>query len=132
NALPSPAFLPTYAGTAWSHGQLPPALQQQPLRAVLDEVERWAATAYPVALAKGDRLTPGERSEVLEGLSRYTGLDKRYLDHADLRLEIRHFCKELLRGERRTVGRLDSRFTGIDESGVADTPAFDPGLPAIP
>ncbi len=131
NDLPYPLFLPTYAATAWYHRKLPADLQQKPLRAVLDEVEGWAATAYPVALAKGDRLTPAERSQVLDGLARYTGLDKRYLDDADLRLEIRHFCKELLRGERRTVGRLDSRFKGIDESAVADTPDFDPSMAAI-
>jgi carboxypeptidase C (cathepsin A) len=50
---------------------------------------------------------------------------------ADLRLNIHRFCKELLRDERRTIGRLDSRFTGIDATGVSETPDFDPSLSAI-
>jgi len=48
-----------------------------------------------------------------------------------MRVEIFHFCKELLRDQRRTVGRLDGRFKGIDESGVSETPDYDPSLAAI-
>ena len=56
---------------------------------------------------------------------------KTYVENADLRIEIHRFCKELLRGERRTVGRLDSRFKGIDETAVGEEPEFDPSLAAI-
>jgi carboxypeptidase C (cathepsin A) len=131
NDLPYPLFLPTYTATAWYHRKLPADLQAKPLRAVLDEVERFAAADYPVALAKGDALAPPERKALGEKLARYTGLDPAWLDRADLRVEISHFCKELLRNERRTVGRLDTRFTGIDESGVSERPEFDPSLAAI-
>jgi carboxypeptidase C (cathepsin A) len=62
---------------------------------------------------------------------RYTGLSRTYLEQSDLRVSIQHFCKELLRAERRTVGRLDSRFKGIDESAATETPDFDPSLAAI-
>jgi len=131
NDLPYPLFLPTYAATAWYHKKLPADLQQKPLNAVLDEVEAWTAGDYPIALAKGDRLTADERAAVAARLARYTGLDARYLDNTDLRPEIQHFCKELLRDKRRTVGRLDSRFTGIDETAADSTPDFDPSLSAI-
>jgi carboxypeptidase C (cathepsin A) len=130
NDLPYVLFLPTYTATAWYHKRLPPDLQVD-LRKTLDEVERWAATEYTTALAKGDRLTPEERQQVIEKLSRYTGLDRRYLDQSDLRVEIQHFDKELLRDERRTVGRLDSRFKGFDALGVSEVPEFDPSLAAI-
>jgi len=131
NDLPYSLFLPTYTATAWYHKKLPADLQQQPLRAALDEVERWAGTEYPVVLAKGDRLASEERSAAVDRVARYTGLDKRYVDNADLRIEIQRFCKELLRTEKRTVGRLDSRFQGIDENAVNDTPDFDPSMAAI-
>jgi carboxypeptidase C (cathepsin A) len=131
NDLPYPLFLPTYTATAWYHKKLPADLQNKPLRAVLDEVEKFAATDYPIALAKGDALTPAERKALGERLARYSGLDPAWLDRADLRIEIQHFCKELLRNERRTVGRLDTRFQGIDQSGVSERPDFDPSNAAI-
>lgn len=130
NDLPFVLFLPTYSAIAWYHKKLPADLQSD-LRRTLDEVERWAANEYTVALAKGDRLTPAERQEVIDRLSRYTGLDKKFIDNSDLRIEIQRFDKELLRDEKRTVGRLDGRFKGIDALAVTDTPDFDPSMAAI-
>jgi carboxypeptidase C (cathepsin A) len=131
NDLPYALFLPTYTAIAWYHKKLPPDLQRQPLRRTLDEVERWAATDYTTALAKGGRLAPAERQEIAGKLARYTGLSKEYVEQSDLRVEIQHFDKELLRAERRTVGRLDGRFKGLDSSDVAETPDFDPSMAAI-
>jgi carboxypeptidase C (cathepsin A) len=131
NDTPYPLYLPTYTATAWYHHKLPADLQQQPLRKVLDEAERWAAVDYPAALAKGDRLTAAERAAVVDRLSRYTGLDKDYVEQSDLRIEIQHFCKELLRDQKRTVGRLDSRFQGIDPTAAGERPDYDPSLAAI-
>jgi carboxypeptidase C (cathepsin A) len=131
NDLPYVLFLPTYTAIAWYHKKLPPDLQREGLRRTLDEVERWAATDYTTALAKGNKLTPAERQDVVNKLARYTGLSKEYVDQSDFRIEIQHFDKELLRSERRTVGRLDGRFKGLDESAVAETPDFDPSMAAI-
>ena len=63
---------------------------------------------------------------MIDRLSRYTGLSKTYVDLANLRVNQNQFCKELLRDQNRTVGRLDSRFKGIDESGVSEAPNYDP------
>jgi carboxypeptidase C (cathepsin A) len=131
NDLPYALFLPSYAATAWYHGKLPDDLQNRPLPDVLDEVEAWVETTYTVALAKGGRLGSDERRDIAECLARYTGLSEQYIDLADLRIDIHRFCKELLRAERRTVGRLDSRFKGIDATPVSETPDFDPSLIAI-
>ena len=131
NDLPYALFLPTYSAIAWYHKRLPPDTQGRPLRQLLDEVERWAATDYVVALAKGDRLTPAERQEVVERLNRYTGLDKRFIENSDLRIEIQRFDKELRRDQKRTVGRLDGRFKGIDDLAVTERPDFDPSMAAI-
>ncbi len=131
NDTPYPLYLPTYTATAWYHKKLPADLQSQPLRKVLEEVERWAAVDYPAALARGDRLAGAERSAAVDRLSRYTGLDKAFVDESDLRIEIQHFCKELLRDRKRTVGRLDSRFEGIDPTAAGERPDYDPSLAAI-
>ena len=131
NDLPYPLFLPTYAATAWYHKKLPPDLQSKPLGDFLREVETFAAADYPNALQKGDRMSAPERQEMVKRVSRYTGLSESYVDESDLRIEIQRFCKELLRREGRTVGRLDSRFRGSDSSGVAERPEFDPSMTAI-
>lgn len=131
NDLPYVLFLPTYTAIAWYHKKLPPDLQRESLRRTLDEVERWAATDYTTALAKGNKLTPAERQDVINKLARYTGLSKEYVDQSDLRIEIQRFDKELLRAERRTVGRLDGRFKGLDSSDISETPDFDPSMAAI-
>jgi carboxypeptidase C (cathepsin A) len=131
NDLPYVLFLPTYAAIARYHKRLPTDVQGIDLRRFLDEVERWATTDYTVALAKGDRLTPSERQEVIDRLNRYTGLDKRFIDNSDLRIEIQRFDKELLRDQKRTVGRLDGRFKGIDDLAVTERPDFDPSMAAI-
>jgi carboxypeptidase C (cathepsin A) len=130
NDLPYILYLPTYAATAWYHKKLAPDLQRD-LRKTLKEVEAWSETGYAEALAKGDRLTPAERQAAIDRLARYTGLDKRYIDNSDLRVSIMRFTKELLRDQKRTVGRLDSRFKGFDESAAAAVPEFDPSLSAI-
>jgi carboxypeptidase C (cathepsin A) len=59
-------------------------------------------------------------------LAEYTGLSAGYIDRYDLRIHIHRFCKELMRDERRTVGRLDSRFTGIDRVADGDNLENDP------
>lgn len=128
NDLPYTLYLPAFTATAWYHKRLPEDLQQRELRAVLDETEEWAMGAYLVALAKGDTLSGEERAEIIARLSRYTGLVARYIDDSDLRIHIQRFCKELLRDERRTLGRLDSRFTGTDRLAVTEMPDVDPSL----
>ncbi|MBZ0309184.1 MAG: peptidase S10, partial [Anaerolineae bacterium] len=131
NDLPYLLFLPTYTASAWYHQKLPADLQQRPLLEVLSEVEAWLASDYNIALMKGDSLPDEERQQVIQQLARYTGLDPRFIDHSNLRVEIFRFCKELRRSEKRTVGRLDSRFEGLDALPVTEKPDFDPSMTAI-
>jgi carboxypeptidase C (cathepsin A) len=131
NDLPYSLYLPTYTATAWYHRRLPADLQSRPLADALAEARAFAGSEYPVLLQKGGRLTAAERQQAVARLARLTGLDPAWVDAADLRIEIQRFCKELLRRERRTVGRLDSRFTGIDLDAVGETPEFDPSMAAI-
>ena len=131
NDLPYALILPSYTATAWYHKKLPADLQRQDLRKVLNEVEGWVTRDYTVALAKGDRMAPSERQAVIEKLSRYTGLDKQFIDGANLRVDLPRFDKELLRDQKRSVGRLDSRFKGIDALAVGERPDSDPSNDAI-
>jgi len=131
NDLPYLLYLPTYAATAWYYKRLSPDLQQQDLSKTLEEVKAWAATDYAAALAKGDALSPAERSAVIDRLARYTGLSKTYMDESNLRVEQGHFCAELLRDEKRIVGRLDSRFVGTNASGVSEAADYDPSEAGI-
>ena len=130
NDLPYILFLPSYATTAWYHKKLSPDLEQD-FQKLRNEVEQWAATGYAEALAKGDRLTPEERNAALDKLARYTGLSRNFLDLANLRVDEGHFTKELLRDQRLIAGRLDSRFTGPDRSGISETTSYDPSQSAI-
>jgi carboxypeptidase C (cathepsin A) len=130
NDLPYMLFLPTYAATAWYHSKLDEPLQAD-LRSALDEVEAFAAGDYNQALIKGDALSVNERERIVAELARYTGLNPDYIRASNLRIDIMRFTKELLREERRTLGRLDSRFKGIDRDAAGETWEFDPSLAAI-
>ena len=130
NDVPYPLYLPTYAATAAYHGKLAPELCAD-LAGTLAAAEAFAEGAYTVALQKGDRLGGDERAAVIAELSRFTGLSETFLDDCDARPEIQRFCKELLRRERKTVGRLDSRYTGTDAANGSDTPDYDAALAVI-
>jgi carboxypeptidase C (cathepsin A) len=131
NDLPPVLFLPTYAATAWYHKRLAPELQRRPLRKLLDEVEAFAAGEYAAALFQGARLAPKERKAVAARIARYTGLSAEYVERTDLRIAILRFCKELLRGQGRTVGRLDTRYTGFDRDAAGEEFEFDPAFVEI-
>jgi carboxypeptidase C (cathepsin A) len=131
NDLPYVMFLPSYAATAWYHKKLPPDLQSKSVQHVVAEAEKWAANDYTLALERGDRLTSQERQETIAKLARYTGLSAQFIDNANLRVSLNFFRKELLRDEKRSIGRLDARFKGYDSSYVSAGPDFDASEAAI-
>ncbi|MBI5304702.1 MAG: peptidase S10 [Chloroflexi bacterium] len=130
NDLPHILFLPTYTATAWYHKRLAPELQSD-LHATLREVEQFAFGEYTLALAQGASLGDDARQTIVAKLARYTGLSREYIERTNLRVDIHRFCKELLRDERRTVGRLDSRFKGIDRDAAGEIHDYDPSLTNI-
>jgi carboxypeptidase C (cathepsin A) len=75
---------------------------------------------------KGHSMGDEERSSVAEKLARYTGLDKEFVEESNLRIDMPRFGKELLRDRDRTIGRYDSRFTGIDADSAGERPEYDP------
>ena len=130
NDLPYVLYLPTYAATAWYHRRLEAGLQKD-LAATLAEVKAWSFGEYATALLRGASLPAAERAAIAKRLARYTALPVDYVERCNLRVEIQRFTKELLRSQGRTVGRLDSRFTGIDRDSAGDVPADDPSFTNI-
>lgn len=125
NELPFILFLPGYAATAWYHKK---AGVNQPLKKFLKEAEDFASGPYASALMKGDLLSVEERLNIVEELERFIGLSTNFIERSNLRIVDQHFFKELLRESGRTVGRLDSRFLGIDRLGVTEAAEYDPLL----
>jgi len=122
-------LLPTFAATAWYHNKL--ANKPATLEPFLTEVRNFARGDYAVALNKGQDLTPTERDAIAERMSKYTGLSVAYLKEANLRVSQPRYRKELLRDERRTLGRYDGRFEGIDSDAAGENPETDPADTAI-
>lgn len=130
NDLPYLLFLPTYTATAWYHNKLDEDLSKD-LRSTLKEVERFASNEYLLALMKGSNLPSDEKEKIAKKLAHFTGLSVDYVKRTDLRIHIHRFCKELLRNEGVTVGRLDSRFTGKDRDSAGEFFERDPSYSAI-
>jgi carboxypeptidase C (cathepsin A) len=125
NDLPYILFLPAYAAAAWYHRA---TRLRKPLQSLLKEVEKFALGEYAAALLRGDALPRAERTRIAQALSRYTGLSTSFIERSNLRIKDQHFFKELLRERGQTVGRLDSRFTGLDRLGVTENADYDPLL----
>jgi len=83
------------------------------------------------AMMRIDTLSPAERDTLADKFGLYTGLSRQYIENNNFRIELGKFMKELLRERRRTTGRLDSRFTGIDRDAGGDTTDNDPSMNAI-
>ncbi len=130
NDHPCFIHLPTYTATAWYHKKLAPELSGD-LFKTLAEAEAFTLDEYAPALLQGDRLPDARRREIAAKLARYTGLSTAYVERSNLCIEIHRFCKELLRDQGKTVGRLDTRFTGTDLDAAGETFEYDPAMASL-
>jgi len=120
--------LPYYAVTAWYHNKLEPGLQSKSLFDLMDEVENYAIEEYLPALTRGAFLDNGRKTEVADQVARYAGLKLETVLANNLDVDLNYFWKDLLREEGFTVGRLDSRYKGIDKEKAGDAPDFNAEL----
>ena len=116
--------LPYFAATAWYHDVLEEDLQERDLYELLPEVEAFTLDEYLPALARGAFLEDEERQRIAEQVARYSGLSVDSVLGSNLEIETAFFWKDLLRDRERTVGRLDSRYLGIDRKNVGDRPDY--------
>ncbi len=120
--------LPYFAAAAHYHGQLEEDLQSLELAALLAEVEKFTLDEYLPALSRGGFLADEQRSEIARQVARYSGLSEEFvLDH-NLAIPSSAFWKELLRDQGYTIGRLDSRYLGVDRKNAGGRPDYSPAL----
>ena len=121
--------LPYFTATAWHHKLLDPSLQSQDLLDILPEAEAFAIDELMPALAKGASLSNDGKSAIAKKMSYYSGLSiDAIMDH-NLVVPTRFFWKDLLRDESgNTVGRLDSRYLGIDKTLAGIQPDYSAEL----
>ena len=121
--------LPYYTAAAWYHNMLNPSLQSKDLNNVLPEAENFAINTLMPALAKGSSITPTEREQVAEQMSTYSGLSKKVILQHNLDIPTSFYWKELLRDKSgQTIGRLDSRYLGIDKTEAGSSPDYNAEL----
>ena len=120
--------LPYYAATAWYHKALPADLQQKDLTAMLPEVEKFTVDELIPALTKGGFLEENKRKEIAAKISRYSGINEKVVAQNNLDVVPSLFWKELLRDKGYTIGRLDSRYKGIDKKDGGEQPDFNAEL----
>lgn len=116
--------LPSYAAAAWYFNKIPN--KPGDLAAWVQQAREFASGAYAHALFQGDRLSAAELDSVAKGVSRFTGLSEAYVKEANLRITPSRFRKEVLRDERKTLGRYDMRFEGDDLDAAGENPSYDP------
>ncbi|MGN6059056.1 MAG: S10 family peptidase [Sphingomicrobium sp.] len=122
-------YIPSYATTAWYHHKMtnPPATVAE----AAAEARAFAEGPYAAALEKGQTISKQEEDSVAQQMSALTGLSRQFIEDADLRVDLSQFRKQLLRDRRETVGRFDSRYTGVDPNASGDAPDFDASDVAI-
>ena len=113
------------------HLQLPERLQKLPLEQFLAEVETWVDEEYAMAQVAGDRLLATDKAKITTKLVEYSGVPELFVEQSNLRIDDGQYHKELLRSDRRTVGRLDSRYVGIDRTASGAESEFDPANSAV-
>jgi len=122
--------LPYFAATAWYHGALAPDLQAKDVTAILPEVESFTINELIPALSKGGFIEDAQRKAIAAKMSRYSGLSEKFILQNNLDVSANQFWKELLRDKGYTIGRLDSRYKGIDRKDGGDGVDYNAELTA--
>ncbi len=120
--------LPYYTAAAWYHKQLPEDLQSLDLLDALAASEEFTQNELIPILAKGAWMNAEEKDHAITQFARYSGLSEEVIRQHNLDVPTSFFWKDLLRHEGHTVGRLDSRYKGLDRSDAGTRPDFNSEL----
>ncbi len=120
--------LPYFAAAAWYHDALPAELQNKELKDLLEEVENYTINELTPVLVKGGFTETSKKEAAAEKMAYYSGISKEVILQNNLDVDYRYFWKELKRKDGVTVGRLDSRYLGIDAKEAGDSPDYNAEL----
>lgn len=127
--LESAINLPYFTAAAWYHNMLPSDLQSKDLLEVLPLAEDYAINQLIPAISKGGFISAREKNQVAEKMSYFSGISKKVILQHNLDLPKTYFWKELLRDKSGyTVGRLDSRYKGLDKREAGERPDYNSEL----
>ncbi len=117
------ANLPSYAAAAWYFNKI----QNKPpdVATWVQQAREFAGGPYAQALFMGHNLPAAQLDSVAKEMSRLTGLSVDYIKEANLRVSPTRFRKEVLRSDRKTLGRYDMRFEGEDVDAAGENPSYD-------
>ncbi len=122
-AVSSAINLPYYTAAAWYHKVLDKSLQERDLLEILPESEDFTINKLIPAIAKGGFISDSEKESVAKKMSYYSGISYKDIIRHNLDLPTNFFWKELLRDESGyTIGRLDSRYLGLDKMEAGSRP----------
>ncbi len=122
------SLLPYYAATAWYHHALNNSLQQRKLTDLLDEVENFTIEEYIPALVRGGSLSQSKKEKIAKQIALYSGISKKNILQHNLIVPRNFYWKDLLRDRGFTVGRLDSRYLGVDRQNAGTQPDYNAEL----
>ena len=126
NDTPHIAFFPTMAATAWYHDRVDKARWGGDFDTFITDARTFATDVLPPALIRGETLGDEGLRATAQQMADYLGVDAGWVEDARLRVSATRYRKELLRDRHLTVGRFDSRYTGMDSEHTGDTPENDP------
>ena len=95
---------------------------------MLPEVEEFTINELIPAISRGGFLPADKKKYIAEKISRYSGLSVTAVLQHNFDIPTSFFWKELLRDKGFTVGRLDSRYRGIDKEDAGENPDFNSEL----
>ncbi len=120
--------LPYFAATAWFHKALSQDLLQKDLTEMLPEVEDFTINELIPAISKGGFIAEDRKKYIADKMSRFSGLSASSVIQHNFDVPTDFFWKELLREKGFTVGRLDSRYKGIDKENAGERPDYNSEL----
>ena len=121
--------LPYFTAAAWYHKALPAELQNKDLLEILPDAESFAINELMPALAKGGFISKEEKEAIIKKISYYSGLSEKSIEQNNLNISTNFFWKDLLRDKTgQTIGRLDSRYLGIDKTEAGIGPDYSAEL----
>tara|TARA_B100000787_G_C16199267_1_gene303644 strand:+ start:3622 stop:5106 length:1485 start_codon:yes stop_codon:yes gene_type:complete len=126
SVLSSSLNLPYFTAAAWYHKMLPEELQNKDLLEILPLSEQYAINELIPAMAKGGFISESERNKIADRMSYFSGIKKNVILQHNLDIPKNYFWKELLRDKNGfTIGRLDSRYRGLDKKLAGDGPDYN-------